>query len=195
MPFWQPFPTNVLQDHISPSLPWLITRPNANYAKNHIFYNSQDSLHIKLHSHNFSKVQISNLSLVLFFAKSEILHVKAQDKRCIKALTGSEFLKMRSNKINCFLETLSTDEYLKNPVFFLTQELRIKFWVLLNNTVDNTFFCAFAHTERVLCYFAHSYCLKTLTRPFFDLLTVNITCNIVSSMWIKIMVDWPVDHM
>lgn len=115
LPFWQPFPTNVLQDHISPLLPWLITRSNAiNYAKNHIFYNSQDSHHIKLHSHNFSKVQISNLSLVLFLAKSEILHVKTQDKWSIKALTGSEFLKMRRNNINCFLETLSTDEYLKN---------------------------------------------------------------------------------
>lgn len=191
MPFWQPFPTNVLQDHISPSLPWLITRSNAiNYAKKHIFYNSQDSHHIKLHSHNFSKVQISNLSLVLFLAKSEILHVKTQDKWSIKALIGSEFLKMRRNNINCFLETLSTDEYLKN--------LR-----KAENQVLSTFkqycrlhiFCAFAHTESVLCYFAHSYGLKTLTRSFFDLLTVNITCNIVSSMWIKIMVDWPVDYM
>lgn len=121
----------------------------------HIFYNSQDSLHIKLHSHNFSKVQISNLSLVLFLAKSEILHVKAQDKWCIKALTGSEFLKMRSNNINCFLETLSTDEYLKNPVFLLTQEPRIKFWVLLNNTVDNTFFVLLP-TLKACCVISHT---------------------------------------
>ena len=124
-------------------------------CKKHIFYNSQDSLHIKLHGHNFSKVQISNLSLVLFSAKSEILHFKAQDKWCIKALTGSEFLKMRSNKINCFLETLSTDEYLKNPVFFLTQGPRIKFWVLLNNTVDNTFFVLLP-TLKACCVISHT---------------------------------------
>ena len=102
-----------------------------------------------------SKVQISNLSLVLFLAKSEILHVKAQDKRCIKALTGSEFLTMRSNKINCFLETLSTDEYLKNPFYFLTQEPRIKFWVLLNNTVDNTFFVLLP-TLKACCVISHT---------------------------------------
>ena len=124
-------------------------------CKKHIFYNWQDSLHIKLHGHNFSKVQISNLSLVLFSAKSEILHFKAQDKWCIKALTGSEFLKMRSNKINCFLETLSTDECLKNPVFFLTQGPRIKFWVLLNNTVDNTFFVLLP-TLKACCVISHT---------------------------------------
>jgi len=102
LPFWQPFLTNVLQDHISPSLSWLITRPNANYAKKKsIFYNSQDNLHNKLHSHNFPKVQISNLSLVLFSAKSEISHVKVQVKWCthMKARTGSEFLMMQRNKL------------------------------------------------------------------------------------------------
>ena len=51
------------------------TQANANYApETNIFYESQDSLHTKIHRHNFPKVQISHLLLVLrqLSAKSEI---------------------------------------------------------------------------------------------------------------------------
>lgn len=63
-----------LQDHIFPLSSQLITRPDSSFApkKKHIFYNSQDSLHTKIHRDNRPTFQISNVSLAHFFsAKSE----------------------------------------------------------------------------------------------------------------------------
>ena len=58
------FPFTIAADHT--------TRLKFCTKNKHIFYNSQDSLHTKIHRHNRPTLQISNLSLAHFFFRLKV---------------------------------------------------------------------------------------------------------------------------